>query len=100
MDRHAGLNETDSDDGETWQDDTPDRDPVEVFEKGLEHYKEKYFRAAFMIAKGAAGLAGINDQIPDMEDLQRTRSYYEEVRHAYEVFLTEGTDEKWRQILR
>lgn len=82
-----------------FEDTAPRRDPLEVFEKGLDHYREKYFRTAFMIAKGAAGLAGMNDQIPDMEDLQRTRFYYEEVKRAAETFRSEGTDEKWRRIL-
>ena len=100
MERGAGRREADSDEGNVWEDDTPARDPIEVFEKGLEHYREKYFRTAFMIAKGAAGLAGINDQIPDMDDLQRMRAYYEEVHHAYDTFLKEGTDEKWQRILR
>lgn len=85
---------------EIMEEEIPARDPAEVFEKGLAHYQEKYFRTAFMIAKGAAGLAGINDQIPEMDDLQRTRLYYEEVRRAFEVFRAEGSDEKWRRILR
>ena len=77
----------------------PRRDPLEVFDKGLEHYQEKYFRTAYMIAKGAAGLAGINDQIPDMDDLQRTRFYYEEVKRAADTFRAEGLDEKGRRLL-
>ena len=100
MDKSAGRSESEFDGEGTWEDDSPARDPVEVFEKGMEHYQEKYFRTAFMIAKGAAGFAGINDQIPDMDDLQRMRTYYEEVRHAYETFQREGTDEKWQRILR
>jgi len=100
MDR-SGLQIPSGPDGdEAMEEAAPTRDPIEVFEKGLAHYQEKYFRTAFMIAKGAAGLAGINDEIPDMDDLQRTRLYYEEVRKAFETFRAEGADEKWRRILR
>lgn len=100
MDRETSQATADLGDGVPATETVAARDPAEVFEKGLAHYQEKYFRTAFMIAKSAAGLAGINDQIPEMDDLQRTRAYYEEVRHAYEVFRAEGTDEKWRRLLR
>lgn len=100
MDRSGLLTRSEPDGDEAMEEAAPTRDPIEVFEKGLAHYQEKYFRTAFMIAKGAAGLAGINDEIPDMDDLQRTRYYYEEIRRAYETFKAEGTDEKWFRVLR
>ena len=93
------LNEDSDLDNLGFEDTSSKRDPLEVFEKGLEHYREKYFRTAFMITKGAAGLAGINDQIPDIEDLQRTRFYYEEVKRAVETYRADGTDEKWQRLL-
>lgn len=100
MDSNASQVTADPGDGAGGAERAAERDPLEVFEKGLAYYQEKYFRTAFMIAKNAAGLAGINDQIPEMDDLQRSRLYYEEVRHACEVFRAEGTDAKWRRVLR
>jgi len=62
-----------------------DLDPVEVLGRGLAFYRERYLRTAFMIAKKGAGLAGINDDIPAIEDLSRARLYYEEIAAAYDL---------------
>lgn len=60
-------------------------DTVEVLGKGLAFYRERYLRTAFMIAKKGAGLAGMNDDIPAIEDLTRARLYYEEIKAAYDL---------------
>ncbi len=59
-----------------------DTDRIEMLIRGTAAFREKYLRYAFMIAKNAAGLAGINDQIPDYEDLVRSRLYFEEMKQA------------------
>ena len=51
--------------------------------RGADFYREKYLRVAFMIAKNAVGLAGMNDDIPPMDDLIRSREYFEEMERAY-----------------
>ena len=60
-------------------------DPVEVLARGVAFYRDRYVRTAFMIAKKGAGLAGMNDDIPAIEDLTRARLYYEEIAAAYEL---------------
>jgi hypothetical protein len=64
---------------------TGDLDPVEVLGRGLAFYRDRYVRTAFMIAKKGAGLAGMNDDIPAIEDLTRARLYYEEIAAAYDL---------------
>ncbi len=59
-----------------------DAERLPVLLKGLVVYREKYIHAAYMIAKNAAGLAGMNDQIPDYDDLLRSRLYFEEMKLA------------------
>lgn len=61
---------------------TIDTDRVDMLVRGSAAFREKYLRNAFMIAKNAAGLAGMNDQIPDYEDLVRSRLYFEEMNAA------------------
>jgi hypothetical protein len=36
-----------------------------------------------MIAKSAVGLAGMNEDVPPMDDLIRAREYFEEMERAY-----------------
>lgn len=61
---------------------TNDPDRIDMLVRGTAAFREKYLRNAVMIAKNAAGLAGINDQIPDYEDLVRSRLYFEEMKTA------------------
>jgi hypothetical protein len=56
---------------------------LEILAKGADFYREKYLRVAHMIAKSAIGLAGMNDDIPPMDDLIRSRQYFEEMERAY-----------------
>jgi hypothetical protein len=56
---------------------------LEVLARGADFYREKYLRIAHMIAKSAVGLAGMNDDVPPMDDLIRAREYFEEMERAY-----------------
>ena len=56
---------------------------LEILAKGADFFREKYLRIAFMIAKNSVGLAGMNDDIPPMDDLVRAREYFEEMERAY-----------------
>lgn len=63
--------------------DQPSFSRLEILAKGADFFREKYLRVAFMIAKNSVGLAGMNDDIPPMDDLIRAREYFEEMERAY-----------------
>ena len=63
--------------------DPPAPNRLDLLAKGAEVYRERYLRIAVMIAKKATGLAGMNDDIPPMDDLIRAREYFEEMEGAY-----------------
>ena len=63
--------------------DEPPLSRLEVLAKGADYFREKYLRIAFMIAKNSVGLAGMNDDVPPMDDLVRAREYFEEMERAY-----------------
>ena len=58
---------------------------LQTLEDALIMVREKYLRTAYLIARGITGRAGTYDDVPEIDDLSRTRHYYDEVLQAVEV---------------
>ena len=61
-------------------DDAEDR--MKILREGVDVYRQKYLRNAYLISREITGRSGMMEDIPDIDTLQRSRTFFEEMNRA------------------
>ena len=59
-------------------------DELKIISEGVEIYRRKYLRNAYLISKEITGRSGMMEDIPDIDTLQRSRTFFEEMDRAFQ----------------
>ena len=57
-------------------------DQLKILREGVAIYRQKYMRNAYLISREITGRSGMMEDIPDIDTLQRSRTFFEEMNRA------------------